>query len=144
MITIRKKTGIAASIAAAILLLAIFNISAGAKKKTILKKQRGVTSVTAARQLALQPALNNTELTVKGIYGGGNTNAAILLKSPKADNEQEVSIACSFVPDISAQISDVPLQSEFVVSGNITWQQGTAVLSNCRLICINLPNLAAE
>lgn len=142
MITVNKKSRYAALAAAAVVtLLAVLNFSAGAEKKAAPKKLTGVKSIAQVIQLSKE---NTTaQITARGIYAGGNTAAAILLKSPPAENETALGISCFFEPDISADISAVPLLSEFVISGNIEIQNGKPVLTHCKLLTVNLPVAAS-
>lgn len=142
MTTTRKKLQIGAvAITASLTLLAVFNFSAGAEKKAVSKKQRGVTSVMEIQQLAQQPENEHAECTVRGIYAGSSAGT-VLLKSPAAENEQPAGIACKFTEDNAAVLKDVPATSEFVISGTIATSNGIAELRNCRLISINLADEA--
>jgi hypothetical protein len=138
MTTTRKKFRIGAvAVTAALTLLAVFNFSAGAEKKAVSKKQRGVTSVMTVKQLAKQPENEHAEFTVKGIYAGSNAGA-VLLKSPVIENELQQSISCKFAAGNTVVLEDIPLESEFVVTGTVTTSNGITELHNCRLISINI------
>lgn len=132
-----------ATVTAVFILLAIFNFSSGAGEKTGSKKQRGVTSLKALKQLANAPENENTALTVKGIYSGSKAGT-VLLKAPEFDNKTQLSVSCEFAAGNEAGIKDLPLESEFVITGTLTTSNGMILLRNCRLISVNLPETATS
>ena len=138
MTTTRKKLQIGiAAITASLTLLVAFNFSAGAEKKAVSKKQRGVTSVVELQQLLLQPERTGTECTVRGIYSGSQ-HGQVLIESPVAEKEEQATVACKLSAGQADVLKDVPPGSELVLTGNAVSGNGTVVLDNCRLITVNI------
>jgi hypothetical protein len=125
-----------------IISLAIYKFSAGSSSNNNFKKKKGILAV--AEVLLKNTAAKNEEITVRGFYSGNDkqiSSVLVQLRNTEMDNTRLTTLSCTFPGDFIQELKSIPVNSELVVTGTLHVLKGKAVLINCKLLTVNIPEL---